>query len=115
MGGRFTGISRRCSVRITPIDGWIRQKIGASQPDFTRQTVENWQLSRLNETLALAQARSPFYRRLFAGLPETLSSLADLRRFPFTTPDDIRRNPLQFVCVSQDEIQRVVIARHMAR
>ena len=95
-------------MRITPIDGWIRQKIGASQPDFTRQTVENWQLSRLNETLALAQARSPFYRRLFAGLPETLSSLADLRRFPFTTPDDIRRNPLQFVCVSQDEIQRVV-------
>ena len=44
-------------MRITPIDGWIRQKIGASQPDFTRQTVENWQLSRLNETLALALER----------------------------------------------------------
>ena len=46
-------------MRITPIDGWIRQKIGASQPDFTRQTVENWQLSRLNETLALAQLPQP--------------------------------------------------------
>ena len=31
-----------------------------------------------------------------------------MRQFPFTTPDDIRRNPLQFVCVSQGEIQRVV-------
>ena len=31
-----------------------------------------------------------------------------MHRFPFTTPDDIRRNPLQFVCVSQDEIKRVV-------
>ena len=107
MGGRFTGISRRCSVKITPLDGWICRKIGTSQPDF-QQAVERWQLSRLNETLALARARSPFYRRLYAGMPETLSGLEDLRRFPFTTPDDIRRNPLQFVCVSQDEIQRVV-------
>lgn len=96
------------SVRITPLDDWIRQKIGASRPTFTCQAVEDWQLSHLNETLALVQARSPFYRRLFAGMPETLHSLQDLWRYPFTTPEDVRRSPFQFVCVSQSEIQRVV-------
>jgi len=95
-------------MKITPLDGWICQKIGANQPHFTRKAVEDWQLSRMNETLALARARSPFYRKLFAGLSETLHSLHDLRQYPFTTPEDIRRIPLQFVCVSQDEIQRVV-------
>jgi phenylacetate-coenzyme A ligase PaaK-like adenylate-forming protein len=34
--------------------------------------------------------------------------LSDLSRFPFTTPEDIRQHGLQFLCVSQDEIQRVV-------
>ncbi len=95
-------------MRITPLDDWIRQKIGASQPNFTRQALEDWQLSRLNETLALARVRSPFYRRLFAGMPEILHSLQDLRQYPFTTPEDVRRSPLLFVCVSQGEIQRVV-------
>jgi len=108
MGGRSTEIIRQVSVSITPLDAWIRQKIGASQPEFTRQAVETWQINRLNETLALACARSSFYRKLFAGMPESVQSLKDLHKFPFTTPEDVRRNPLQFVCVSQDEIQRVV-------
>ena len=63
---------------------------------------------KLNETLALVRSNSPFYRELFARRPESISSLDELLQFPFTTPDDIRRNPLQFVCVSQDAIQRVV-------
>ena len=41
-------------------------------------------------------------------MPESISSLDELSQFPFTTPEDIRQNPLGFVCVSQDEIQRVV-------
>jgi len=41
-------------------------------------------------------------------MPESITCLDDLRQFPFTTANDIRRSPLQFVCVSQDEIQRVV-------
>jgi len=34
--------------------------------------------------------------------------LDDLRQFPFNTPEDIRQNPLRFVCVLQNEIQRIV-------
>lgn len=95
-------------MNITPLEAWICQKIGVSQPEFNRQAVEAWQLNRLNETLALVRAKSAFYRELFAGMPERLQSLDDLQKFPFTTSEDIRRSPLKFVCVSQDQIQRVV-------
>ena len=95
-------------MKTTPLDPWIHQKIASTQPVWTRQELEAWQLQKLNETLILAREKSPFYHSLFTGQPNALTSLDELRQFPFTTPQDIRRSPLQFVCVSQDEIQRVV-------
>ncbi len=88
-------------MKLTPLDPWIQQKTAASD-------LEAWQLLKLNETLALAREKSAFYRKHLAGMPEKLENLAALRQFPFTTPEDVRQNPLRFVCVSQDEIQRVV-------
>jgi len=88
-------------MKLTPLDPWIKQKTNDGN-------LETWQLAKLNETLALVCGRSSFYKKLFDGLPESISSLEEMRQFPFTTPEDIRRNPLQFVCVSQDDIQRVV-------
>lgn len=88
-------------MKLTPLDPWIKQKTSASE-------LADWQLLKLNETLALARGKSPFYRKLLAGMPEKLTSLDDFSRFPFTTPEDVRANPLRLVCVSQDEIQRVV-------
>jgi phenylacetate-CoA ligase len=95
-------------VNITPLDPWISQKIDAGPAALSRPDLEAYQLHKLNETLALAHAKSAFYRKHFSGMPETLQHLEDLQQFPFTTPEDVRRAPLQFVCVSQDEIQRVV-------
>jgi phenylacetate-coenzyme A ligase PaaK-like adenylate-forming protein len=88
-------------MRVTPLDSWIKEKTNHSD-------LRAWQLSKLNETLELARAKSPFYKKHFEGLPETLSTLDDLRQFPFTTPEDIRQNPLRCVCVSQSDIQRIV-------
>ena len=88
-------------MNITPLDDWIRKKTGDVN-------LAVWQLQKLNETLTLVRERSSFYRKHFAGLPRELSSLEELHLFPFTTPEDIRANPLRFVCVSQDEISRVV-------
>lgn len=95
-------------MKRTPLNEWIRHKIGARQQTLSREALESWQLLKLNETLARVRAKSSFYRRHFDRLPEQLNTLADLALFPFTTADDLRRNPLQFVCISQDEIQRVV-------
>jgi phenylacetate-coenzyme A ligase PaaK-like adenylate-forming protein len=88
-------------MKITPLDSWIKEKTN-------HDDLQAWQLSKLNETLALARGKSAFYKKHFEGLPETLSALDELRQFPFTTAEDIRQNPLRFVCVSQGDIQRVV-------
>ena len=88
-------------MNLSPLDPWIRQKTNAGD-------LAVWQVLKLNETLALTRKKSPFYSNLLTGLPEKIEHLHDLHHFPFTTPEDVRQNPLQFVCVSQDDIQRIV-------
>lgn len=88
-------------MNLTPLEPWIQHKI--NQVDLAQ-----YQLRKLNETLQLAATKSRFYQRHIAHLPLELASLDDLTRLPFTTADDLRADPLAFVCVSQDDIQRVV-------
>jgi phenylacetate-CoA ligase len=95
---------------LTPLEPWIARKIGHrdDRSTLTQERIRNYQLARLRDTLRLARERSPFYRRHMAGAPGDVSCLEDLARFPFTTADDVRENGLQFLCVSQGDIQRVV-------
>ncbi|MGA2402987.1 MAG: DVU_1553 family AMP-dependent CoA ligase [Syntrophobacteraceae bacterium] len=96
-------------MKITPLEGWISQHIGANGARLSRERIEACQLGRLRETIDWAKARSPFYRERLASVSgRDLSSLEDLARFPFTTDEDIRRQPLRFLCVSQSEVSRVV-------
>ena len=94
--------------RLTPLDPWIAHKIGRPDWQLTREALEAYQLEKLRETLRLVRLKSRFYQKRFDDAPHYLSSLRDLAQFPFTTAQDIREQGLQFLCVSQDEIQRVV-------
>ncbi len=75
----------------------------------TREELRAWQLQRLRETLRAACTQSPFYA---AHLSNTdtgdLRTLDDLTRLPRTTADHLRESGLHMVCVSQDEIARIV-------
>ena len=93
--------------RLTPLDGWIARKIGCDPP-LTHAALEAYQVAALNETLRWVKTRSAFYRARLVGVPDALDSLDDLRRLPFTTADDLRAHPAGFVCVSQDDVQRIV-------
>ena len=68
------------------------------------------QLARLRESVGRAAA-SPFYGETFrrAGLGvDSLRSLDDLRRFPFTTKEDLRQHyPYGFVTVPQADLVRL--------
>jgi len=88
-------------MKITPLDAWIRDKTSAS--DITA-----WQIMKLNETLALVRNRSAFYRSMFKDLPGVISDLDEFLLFPFTSSEAVRNHPLKLLCVSQDEISRVV-------
>lgn len=94
-------------IPLTPMDPWIAGRIGGSGSRLTAAALASYQLARLRGTLRLARARSTFYRRLRIRADE-INTLEDLAGLPFTTPQDIADDPLAFLCVSQDEIARVV-------
>ena len=94
--------------KITPLDAWIANKLNRRDERLTRTPLEAYQLQKVRETLRLAREKSGFYARRLADAPQDIACLADLTRFPFTTAPDIHDHALQFLCVSQSEIQRVV-------
>ncbi|RYF14992.1 MAG: phenylacetate--CoA ligase [Comamonadaceae bacterium] len=69
------------------------------------------QLKRLKQTLQHAYAHSPAYRRKFDqhGLhPEDLRTLADLRKFPFTSKADLREGyPFGMLAVPREQCVRI--------
>ncbi|WP_378954366.1 DVU_1553 family AMP-dependent CoA ligase [Pelosinus sp. sgz500959] len=91
------------------LETWIRKKIGSKPDILTRQQLGEYQLQKIKETIGRASANSPFYRNLLKNFIDMeMSSLTDLQRFPFTTAAHIREQGLQFLCVSQGDICRIV-------
>ncbi|MFH1982360.1 MAG: DVU_1553 family AMP-dependent CoA ligase [Pseudomonadota bacterium] len=97
-------------LSITPLEAWVAARIGApADQGLPRQMLRDYQLAKLRDTLHVVKRRSPFYRRhLAAHAPEALQCLNDLGGWPLTSADDLRKDPLSFLCVSQSAVQRVV-------
>ena len=76
-----------------------------------RETLAALQLARLKQTLERAYAKVPHVRRKFdaAGVkPDSLKSLADIVRFPFTTKADMRDTyPFGLFAVPREEVVRL--------
>ena len=86
----------------TKLDIWIENT--EALPELTREGLEALQLRRLNETLARVKARGGFYQ----DYPDKLDSLEELRKLPFTTPEDLSSHPGKFLLTSQSEVSRVI-------
>lgn len=81
-------------------------------PDFTSvRELEAYQLKQLQWTVNHAYRGAEFYRRRFdeAGVrPEDIRSLADIRKLPFTTSQDLQENyPWPLVSVPMEKIVRL--------
>jgi phenylacetate-coenzyme A ligase PaaK-like adenylate-forming protein len=96
-------------MKCTPLESWIARRIAASHQVLTREDLEQYQLQALRQTVAWARKHSLFYTKHFSGLSENQPrTLYDLERFPFTSAEDIAKHNSRLLCVSQDEISRVV-------
>jgi phenylacetate-CoA ligase len=97
----------------TPLDAWVKAKIGLPvHRVLTRQALSIYQLERLRITLDYVKRCSPFYRRHFVDhAVESLQSLSGLAHWPPTTANDLRKDPLAFLCISQSSVERVVTLR----
>jgi phenylacetate-CoA ligase len=76
-----------------------------------RPDLEAWQLQHLKAAVNSA-LRTPFYRERFAktGITgeDSIKSLADLRRIPFTTKQDLRTGfPYGFLSIPREEVIRL--------
>lgn len=74
-----------------------------------RAELRDLQLNRLRDVVGRV-GQVPFYREVFARekiTPESLRSLDDLRRIPFTTKEDLRQHyPLGFLAVPREQVAR---------
>lgn len=75
---------------------------------LSRDEIESLQLVRLKKTIEKAK-KSPFYAKKLKGIePEDIKSLADVRKLPFTTKDDLREYyPLGFLTQPVSEMVRL--------
>ena len=89
------------------MDGFYYQPEIEKMP---RKELEALQLERLKWTVKQA-LKSPFYSKLYGKLgitPDTIQSLADLRKLPFTVKQDMRDNyPFGFLAVDKKELIRL--------
>jgi phenylacetate-CoA ligase len=76
-----------------------------------RPELEKLQLERLKTLLARVYEKVPFYRQVFQqrGItPDSIKSLADLSKLPFTSKQDFRDNyPLGLLAVPMEQVCRV--------
>ncbi len=74
--------------------------------------MRGYQLENLRLILAYASRHSPFYRRRLSGRVDfTTMDFEHFRSLPFTTADDLCRDPLELLGVSQAQVARVVTLR----
>jgi len=97
-------------MELTPLEPWIKAKLGTTATGAElRSDIDRHQLLKLRETVDYVRTHAPFYRRLFDGVRGSdLKNLDNITSLPFTTAEDIQENDLRFLCVSRDEISRVV-------
>ena len=71
-----------------------------------RKKIQELQLERLQKIVHLVYETVPYYKQRFKALnvkPEDIKTLADVRKLPFTTKDDLRKNaPFGMMTTSLD-------------
>ncbi|HEX4068106.1 MAG TPA: AMP-binding protein [Acidobacteriaceae bacterium] len=92
-----------------PLDAWASQRAGIALKDCTRETIADYQLRAIRQTVAWVRDQSSFYAARLAAFPAGWpGSLEEFAHAPLTSPADIADRAPEFLCVPQSEISRVV-------
>lgn len=94
-------------MKVTPLEDWIVCKSGIK--DREQNNLEEYQLSKIRETLCYAKKNSRFYGERLSGINvNKINTFDDFKSIPFTYPYQIMQNPLDFLCIPQSKIKRIV-------
>ena len=96
-------------MRRTPVDAWVADRIGIGVDDLSQEQLSRWQIASFGRTVAYAKSRSRFYRELLRDVDSRdVRTMEDLSTVPCTTEDDLAGDEIDFLCVNQKEVSRVV-------
>jgi phenylacetate-CoA ligase len=107
---------------VYPLETWMAMKasmtskserglkdiIGKKEHDeITRKDFDEYQLFRFREQLRYVKTESPFYRDRFGNVDaESIRTLDDLDRVPFTYPGELADGEMSFMAVSRTKMAR---------
>jgi len=78
----------------------------AKMETLSREKIRDLQHKQLRKTVHLVYEKVPYYKKKFKELqikPENIKTLDDLKKLPFTTKDDLRKNaPFDMLATSRD-------------
>lgn len=91
----------------TPMEDWILKRTGLST--VKQSKLQAYQLKKLVEILGYTKNNSSFYQKKFINWDyHQIKSLDDFKKLPFTTADDIEKDPFSFLCIPQHQVDRIV-------
>lgn len=78
---------------------------------MNRSLFDKYRWHRMKQTIEYVYANSKFYKNLFYKNcldPTKIQSWEDIKKIPFTNPQDIVGNNYEFLCISQGSVQKPV-------
>jgi phenylacetate-CoA ligase len=88
----------------------LRNTLAPPAHRIVRTILERYEWFQLKQTLLYAYNTSPFYHQLFRQhhvKPRDITSMADMRKLPLTTPNDLQTDPRLFFCVPEKKFIKV--------
>jgi phenylacetate-coenzyme A ligase PaaK-like adenylate-forming protein len=97
-------------MKMSPLESLIAGKLGLdSSKPVSLAAIHSYQMDKLAETVAYASRNSPFYREKFAAISGMDRVDAEMfALLPFTSEEELRRHGAEMLCVSQDEVARII-------
>jgi phenylacetate-coenzyme A ligase PaaK-like adenylate-forming protein len=94
-------------MQLTPMENWILEKTNLRENSLVE--LETYQLTQLKDILSYAKQNSRFYKKHLEHIDvESIHSLKDFKKIPYTLQENIKENSMEFLCVSQSEVKRIV-------
>ena len=92
-----------------PLGAWAARRTGIAPAELSRESIAEYQLCAVRQTVAWARSESSFYAKHLAAFPSDWPhSLEEFVHAPLTSPANIVERGHEFLCVPQSEISRVV-------
>lgn len=94
-------------IQVTPLENWIAQRTRIVHKN--QEDLKAYQLGELLKTLRYAKEKGRFYQENLKDIDlNSITSLREFEQIPFTTPEDIKRNAHDFLCVPSHDVERIV-------